>query len=420
MSEVGQQLDQIASKFNELDILRKKTKSSVNLHTELDSIAFEADNDPDLDSLPKYQQRIDEAVWKHLQTIPQGLARQQAGEEFRLRGYSTFSGVRNSFRRRQIEEQKVLIDDDLSKNAEIYITGSPEERVQALLAANLRIDEGVNAMIYTPEQANRVKESLPYQWEKDRATFDAQYNPGMFLNNKSEYSLNETDSAEINKLAKRAERTQQREAEKLQKIEQDKNVMNFTKAFLDGELPAITINDIQKRIETGQLPVDFGNAFIHAITSPKITQDDIKESQFMTVIKEYLKSDNKSGVMNVLTEALNKTGTTRQKELNAIMKFATDNVQEEKRSLAQNIISEIMKLHEYSHSGMAVKAVSKFIENMNSGMPHNKAKQKAEFDSAIETNKYLLNVSDTGTIMQDPVTGVRKRVFQDGRIEDVK
>jgi hypothetical protein len=37
----------------------------------------------------------------------------------------------------------------------------------------------------------------------------------------------------------------------------------------------------------------------------------------------------------------------------------------------------------------------------------------------MEYNPSMINIADNGTIMQDPVTGVRKRVFKDGRIEDV-
>ena len=79
-----------------------------------------------------------------------------------------------------------------------------------------------------------------------------------------------------------------------------------------------------------------------------------------------------------------------------------------------------MKIYEHSPEAMAIKGVMNFIKNINDGDEPMKAKQKAEFSTAIDTNQSLMNLSDNGTIMQDPVTGVRKRVFKDGRIEDVK
>lgn len=410
MGEINQKLMQAR------DVM-EYTEAKAKYEVATADIQARAAQDPDFKNSGVYLKELQEAKKNSLIGVKNKEMANRAALEFDYGGQIAAIKINAGFHQKQMEYNKNSLSTGVNTLMQKSMAAStPAERANTQMA----IDELIQLNVTNGTITDFEAQALVYEAKKNVAMFDAQYNPERFLANRKEYGLNTSDMASIGSMAEKAKNAQEKDMEALQKKEQEQNVVNFTQAFLRGELPNISINDIQKRIDTGQLPVDFGNAFINAITTPKLTKDEIAEDQLLTVINEYLGAENERGVINVLTEALKKTGKTRQTELNAVMQFATENMQEEKRNILQKAMQGIMKIYEYSPEAMAIKSVMNFIKNINDGDEPMKAKQKAEFSTAIDTNQSLMNLSDNGTIMQDPVTGVRKRVFKDGRIEDVK
>jgi hypothetical protein len=318
------------------------------------------------------------------------------------------------FKKKQIDYNRDMV----SVVANDYVQKSlsattPAERESNLVDLNNILQGHIATGTITSIEAEKIL----YDAKVNIATFDAQYNPDKFFGDKDVYGLNTEDLAKVSSLAEKSKTAYEKEMENLSKEQQKQNVLNLTQAFFSGQ--SLSVNDIYKQINNGDLPVDFGNAFINAIITPKLTKEEIAEDQFMSVINELLAADNERGVLSLLTETLKKTGKIRQTELNSILKFATENMQTEKRTVFQHAIHAIKTMHAYSPAGLAVKGIMKFIENVNKGDDAGTAKSKAEHSVAMEYNPNMMNLSDNGTVMIDPVTKIKKRVFKDGRVEDV-
>lgn len=416
MSEVGQQLDQIASKFNELDILRKKTKSSVNLHTELEEISFQADNDPDLDSLPKYQQKIDDAIGKHLQTIPQGLARQQASEEFRLKGYSTFSGVRQGFRRRQIAEQKDALKFTLDQGEVAYINSSnPEEKALHIQSAIKAIDDSVLVGAITSNAGNMAKKNLKQSWDLSEAKYDSLTNPELFLEKGNEYYQIPND--EFIKQKNTAIRTMSLNKQKnnvlIKEVQRKNDINKLLKLSekrifeLSKEEVADRISETNRQIASGEISQEIGFAEIRVLQSPKSIDKEKKvvNSGFTTHAIDIFKSENneeKSKAISRLLDSVSK-GQLGDEQMSVILKVAFEageDLSEPKKNVIQKVLGFFSDLgnkdlrkddEKVSEDRMSAD----FMKAVSEGKDIEQAKEMALFNEQVRTNpnrvKYKLD-----------------------------
>jgi len=411
MGEINQKLMQAR------DVM-EYTEARAKYEVATADIQARAAQDPDFKNSGVYLKELQEAKKNSLMGVKNRDMANRAALEFDYGGQIAAIKINAGFHQKQMEYNKNSLSTGVNTLMQKSMAASTAaERANTQMA----IDELIQLNVANGTITDFEAQELVYEAKKNVAMFDAQYNPERFLENKEDYGLNTEKNAEVTALAEKIQKSRDKEMEALKEEEQKQNVINFTEAFLKGELPDISISDIYKRIETGQLPAEFGHAFVNAITQPKLTKQEIEEDQLLSVLDKVLEADGNRGFMQVVTSAMRKTGKTSQKELNALIKFATDNLQEEKqKNIIQHALWAIKKGYEYSPAGIAVKGMMNFVNNINNGDTPTDAKKKAEYQTATENNPFMLNISDNGTVMVDPVTGVRKRVFRDGRIEDVK
>lgn len=411
MGEINQKLMQAR------DVM-EYTEARAKYEVATADIQARAAQDPDFKNSGVYLKELQEAKKNSLMGVKNRDMANRAALEFDYGGQIAAIKINAGFHQKQMEYNKNSLSTGVNTLMQKSMAASTAaERANTQMA----IDELIQLNVANGTITDFEAQELVYEAKKNVAMFDAQYNPERFLENKEDYGLNTEKNAEVTALAEKIQKSRDKEMEALKEEEQKQNVINFTEAFLKGELPDISISDIYKRIETGQLPAEFGHAFVNAITQPKLTKQEIEEDQLLSVLDKVLEADGNRGFMQVVTSAMRKTGKTSQKELNALIKFATDNLQEEnQKNIIQHALWAIKKGYEYSPAGIAVKGMMNFVNNINNGDTPTDAKKKAEYQTATENNPFMLNISDNGTVMVDPVTGVRKRVFRDGRIEDVK
>ncbi len=190
MSDVGKQLDTIATKFADLDTLRRKTKAENDLAIDLKNIEAQADQDTDVTRAPYYQQEIEKVSAKHLATVPD-VAKAEVSENFRLRGYNAYSKIRSDFRQKEINTsifegfRKVESDKDM-----FISTVHLAEKEAAQKSSLAKIEELRVSGAITPTQAASKVEEITKGWWKDVAIFDASTNPNMYWENRETYAKN--------------------------------------------------------------------------------------------------------------------------------------------------------------------------------------------------------------------------------------
>lgn len=247
--EVGEKLDEIATKFNELDIVRRKTEASSGLAIELEKIEAEAESDSDLDSFPKYEKRINDSISNFTNQVPPGLPREQVQEQFMLRGYSTFSRVRDNFRSRKIEAQKDNIIYSIGQNKKAYIsTGNSVEKQMYLNNTLQLIDESTSAGVFNSDEANLFKELTKQDFINSDAEYDALYSPDTFLSNLDTYEISTQDKKELKNKAEKALAVQA----KVMEIKDVSDRFNNQKSF-NQETEELSLGEKLNRLKEGSI-----------------------------------------------------------------------------------------------------------------------------------------------------------------------
>ena len=178
-SETAKNLDEITQKFKEVRDTREVTKASNDFQIELAQIENQADNDPNPDNLPEYQKKIDESMAKHTGTISDPLIKEKAQETFRLKGYSTYSDIGNTKRKRSVElaQNEAIKKIDLNKQ-DFLKELDPAKQSLIVKDTNDLIDSLVKSGTWTAESANAARNKINREWAVDRVMFDASA-PGM-------------------------------------------------------------------------------------------------------------------------------------------------------------------------------------------------------------------------------------------------
>ena len=405
MKETGQQLDQIASEFARLDTLKKKTKATNDLAIELDQIQTEAEADPDTDSLPKYQQRIDEAVGKQLVNVPDGQARLQANEEFRVRSYNTFARVRDNFRSKQIRDQQDYMILGIEQNKKNYVfSADPAEKQIALDSALKLIDESAQAGVMTLDSATRLKDQTQKDFNYSEAAFDAQNLPDVFLKDVGKYGLDKAEAAKLKTLAANRKKKIEIEQIKAQKKLQADNSIELTKALIQGQ-QEMTVSDISSMISSGDVSAEFGRAYINAISYP-ITDEEIAsdKSEFIPYLQSIFESENQESIIANLASVLQggADGKTNQKELNLLLKMSIK--RNEELNKGESAFSSFGKAlaNMFGRKKKSVDVMNDYVNSVESGKTPEAAKQEAIEKEQIRSNpnrsKYTV-----GQVFENPM-----------------
>jgi hypothetical protein len=415
MSEVGTQLNDIASKFNELDILRKKTRASNDFSIEIDQISNQASQDPNLDNLPLYEQKINEAIEKHSSNVPNGIHRQQTAEAFRINGYNNFSNIRNDFRRRQIQEQRDNTVLSLATMEEEYRnTNDVEVKAEIMLRGNALIDDNVRTGIMTLGDGMKVKIATIEKWRLSEAENDAYENPELFLENGNDYY--KLSDKEFSGQKKIAEDVIERRKKEDEKIYRDNQIQEEFQSIVDlTENKIISPSQVREKWINGDWSDKHAQAYIKATTNPKAvdTEEKVLHSGFTDLAKGIYEFENKESTQSKLTDILEAKGkgSLSDEEMAVLIKLA----KEKGDSKKDNFIMATLK-----GMGNNTKMAFNFLKGIVSKKEPQQAKNDAEFSYAISTNPYLTNISDKGTIYIDPVTGMKRKYFKDGTYEDVQ
>lgn len=383
MSDVGKQLDAIATKFYELDVHNKTVAAEVDVKTDLMEIENKYENDSDFSTIEERSRKdIEKAVAARLESIPDGQPRQQAAEAFRLNGYNTFSTVRSRARSRQIANTKALNDIAVEQAKNSYVTlPTPEERGAALVSAQLKIDESVRLGIYTPELGTAMKEALPAEFELARATFDAQYNPALYQQEK--YNIGGKDKSKVDEIATKKTEAMEKQAKQAEKELQRKTVVDYGKRLYSGQ--DISLNEIADRMKDGSMPEEFAVAYQKAITSPKLKASELKdpEAPYLALAKQFVDAKDEQAIEKMLANTISATGTADQKALNSLIRVLVDNHDKDTNfwGQMQSAVGTFIKLG--TPVGFAYQGITSLFNKLNEGLPVEQAQKEAK----VETQK---------------------------------
>lgn len=393
VKESFNQLDQIATKFNEIDILRKKTKAANDLSIELNKIQNEAANDPDLDSFPKYQQKIDETIAKYSSQVPDGLAREQANEEFRISGYNSFASIRDNFRKRNIENQQLQTYEALESYRQSYIGSTSRDMKNAIIIqSNNLIDQNFQAGIWTAEQARSMKDAINRKWPIDEATYDATTNPELYEQRRSEYGLNPQDLSSADELARKTKERQKRIASVETTENQLANEIDYIVKMATNKIDDNFFDNLKTLVASGEASSEFAQSMNLVLTKPELIDINltVEDSGFTSLVKNILETKNeeelKSGITKTLRDASGRM-KINQEQLNVVLLLANEKYKELKRKENKISIFGLSLEQKAFFNSAAATAIGLFeySKRIIAGDEPEEAKKKAIEKTGIET-----------------------------------
>lgn len=402
--ESFEQLHSVASKFNEIDILKKKTKASNDLSVELENIRTQAENDPDSDSFSKYEGLINESLARNIDKIPNGLAREQASEEFRIKAYDSFAKTRDMFRSRHIKEQQNLMIAGIDSNKKNYATAGSEEERNRLLDDTFRlIDESSAVGVISKQDADLLKSSTKKDFDYSSAAFDAQYLPDMFLKNKDKYGLDKSEKIELEAVAN-GNKFKIKELEIKAKKETQKNTaIRLVEQLVNTGL-IMTVDDIHALAKAELISFEFESAYIKAILRPKILREE-RESDFGLLLKDaFSVKDIDTTINGVLKGGAD--GRANQEEVELLLRMSLEfNKKNEK---------EKMKIKQTAqHIPDDNDTAKEFAKDIIAGKEPEQAKK-----DAIEFHQIKTNPDRTKYSYGEPVITPRGTMYVWGHYED--
>jgi len=436
-SEVAKQVDDITQKFREIRNVRETSKASTDLQVNLAQIEKEAQNDPNFDKPEVYQQRIDEAMATHAQTISEPAVREKAMNDFRLKSYSTYSDIQTNFRKRQIESTQYHLAKEIDASKMAYInTADPAKKKLFMDTALARLDESVKTGILSSEAATGIRRYIDTNWAKSEAMHDAESNPDLALVTFANGGYPALDTPEERKsfmeFAQNMKKRNDTQVELKQKATQINNEITLVDSIRHGNLGYVGADEVSQMIANNEISSDFGQAWLGYMSDPSVV-DEIsqKDPGFVSHIENILKAGSKADVNTALKEVLSRKDV-KQNELAVIVKFAKDRSDQlngvatsngvktgSNQSHVDAMLADIVRWSKETPGVESSVAVKEYLNKLDQQTLPAVAAQEVKVSTALKVNPRISNLPATGKIMIDRF-GNKARVFPDGRIEEIK
>lgn len=325
-SEVAKQVDDITQKFREIRNLKETSKASTDLQVELSQIEKQAQEDPNFNDPTEYQQRIDDAMARHSQSITEPAVREKAMDSFRLKSYSTFSDIQTNFRRRQIEDTQYNLAREIDASRLSYInTADPAKKQLFMDTALQRLDDSVKAGVLTAEAATSMRRYIGKDWAKSEAMHDAETNPDLALVTFSQGGYPGLDTPDERKkffdFAQSMKKRNDTQVALKVKAEQIGNEVNLISAVNANQMQ-YSASEVSQMIANQEISPKFGEAWLGYMTDATVVSDvAMKNPGFVSHVENVLKAGSKQEINNALQEVLARKDV-KQNEIGAIVYLA--------------------------------------------------------------------------------------------------
>jgi len=167
MQLLGETLSKVADKFVQAQTLEETTKADTKATIRLNEIQLEAAQDPDVWSIPKYQEKIN----KVKQEVGEGITIPAARDRFQLNferdAIAADFNVRRTLRARQIDSMKATMFENIDTLEDSYTNAaSPEEKKLIEFKRDEVIDNNIKLGVLDKAGAFKYKETLKGKWQE--------------------------------------------------------------------------------------------------------------------------------------------------------------------------------------------------------------------------------------------------------------
>lgn len=414
--------------------------SEANAYTldKLNEIKSLADQDIDFDSA-RYEQEIDKAGIEAVKTISGRTAREKFLSQFNQQAVAAKWGIKNTFRAKELEASKATVAYNQQKLVDTYAGMNDAEKMQSVATFKNILTSAVQSGVLYADEAKKIDLETQQSLRKSVVNNDIINNPDAALAelNKgrdgaySELSEEDRTKAIVSAKSYIKKYDNQERAEKARLQRENENAVLDT--LIDPNKPDPTENDIVQLMRAEQIDSKFAKSVINDIRSGSIykavtdfnTYSDIMKKIVTkgvtaTAIQSEIIQAHAEGKLNdsdrdslLFTQKLGQTPIFQksiQEQQPSFLKTAWDFIsngftnKKEQAIVMSNTISKIQKTQ--AKPEQIPQIAQEEIE-----------KQKQQ--NRLKNYPWVSELSQAGELRLFP-DGIKRRVFPDGRIEEIK
>lgn len=287
---IGDALQDVAFKFAEAKSIEETTKADTEATRKINELELEASQDPDVWSIPKYQERITK-IKEEASTgisIPQARDRFQA--EFEKDAIAADFNIRKILRKRQIDSMKASMLENIEALEESYLgAATAAEQMLVEFKRDKVINENVRLGVINKEAAFDFKEKTKKKWQesaiRNAIAVDATLAKEMLLAGDFK-DLTADETAKWISTADKKIKKNKKVAEELLLQTQTQNEGDLLTKAINGEMPSDDVIDAQARGEVSLQMAKTAQTIMLSLDNISTRKSD--EKAFNKLIKEYL------------------------------------------------------------------------------------------------------------------------------------
>lgn len=282
---IGETLENVAIRFQQARTLEEITRADTEATRRINEIQLEASQDPDVWSIPKYQEKINKVRDEASKGISIPVARDRFQAEFEKDAIAADFNIRKILRKRQIDSMKATMLENIEALEKSYIgAATPEEKKLIEFKRDSIIDNNVRLGIIDKVAAFKFKEKTKKQWQesaiRNAIATDATLTKEMILAG----DFKDLTADETAKWTEVAEKKIARN-KKIAEDARDKMWLENSATIIEN-LEATSTEDIIQAIIRGEIDPDFGNDLIKWKTDPESVQYETDKEIWLEIVRD--------------------------------------------------------------------------------------------------------------------------------------
>ena len=433
IANVGKNFAEVEEARGKIRDFRQTNEADAYAFEKLNEIKALADEDIDFDPT-RYEEEINKVGQEASKTISNQIAKDKFMADFQRQATTTFWGIKNLFRTRELEAAKASIEYKRQQLVNNYPGMSHAEQLVTVANFKKSLMEGVKSGIYNQGTANQIDMNLQKDLQESVVNTHIISNPETTKaelekgKDGSYPGISEEFRAEAITKADAYDKKYKAEAEAKQKELIDTNENDIVTRMIDPSKSMPTEGEIVTMLNSNnpeeKISPRFAKAAIENIRSAKKTKEDKKRNPAFNKMADFItNAENKPEDLREELLRQNALGLLNQEEFNILYTFSSQtsgkNIDAEnpKKSFLQTITIWSDENAGMKTSEAKARMYKDYMMRVNNGEEPALAIDAVLKKEVSILHPQIASYPKEGKKVMD-ISGVFKRIFPTGEIKD--